>query len=196
MLKDLWGPLCECVCLYVCVCVCQAKDKFKKYANIPYSSLIFYLVLSGAVENYFRTFFNMHNLGLSSVYMWKQSAVYTCVCVWVGVLAQRQQKLPQTCMKCSSLIASNSNCKYFTILKCIHKFNIVFSFIENSSRNIWNAAAAAKIDFQYACIVQLSSQVLLNCLFIISAKFCIICGNIFVLLAILIFCGITVICTI
>lgn len=121
-------------------------------------------------------------------------SIHVCVCV--GVLAQRQQKLPQTCMKCSSLIASNSNCKYFTILKCIHKFNIVFSFIENSSRNIWNAAAAAKIDFQYACIVQLSSQVLLNCLFIISAKFCIICGNIFVLLAILIFCGITVICTI
>lgn len=111
------------------------------------------------------------------------------MCVWVGVLAQRQQKLPQTSMKFSSLVASNSNCKYFSIPKCIHKFNIVFSFIENSSRNIWNAAAAAFhcIDFQCACIVQLSSQVLLNRLFIISAKFSIICGNIFTLLAILIF---------
>lgn len=43
------------VSVCMCVCVCQAKDKFKKYANILYS-LIFYLVLSGAVENYFVNF--------------------------------------------------------------------------------------------------------------------------------------------
>lgn len=117
MLKDLGGPI-RYVC--VCVCVCQAKDKFKKYANIPYSSLIFYLVSSGAVGNYFRKFFNMHNLGSSSVYMWKQSAFCACVCV-CGCARTKPTEISTDLLEI--LLLSNSNCKYFSIPKCIQKLN-------------------------------------------------------------------------
>lgn len=147
MLKDLWGTL------YVCVCVCQAKDKFKKYANIAYSSL-----LTGAFENDFRKFFNMHNLGLSCVYIRKQSAFSVeCVCVCSH---KGNRNFTQNMLEIFPpwlLLMVNVN--IFPSSKCIHNFCrpptphcFVFLFIENSLDNIWiaAAAAAAEIDFQFA----------------------------------------------